>query len=145
MARGRTITIATALLLASTGVSVLAQQGALAGKATAEAQQPYTENYRVQLRDPASGAIVGTPQALDAQGRFSFTSLETNRRYLVELFLVKENRVVCTEGPFQLTTTRVSLTDIDIDCGKKPLALWLLAAGAGTAAVIAIATRSASQ
>ena len=123
----------------------MAQQGVLGGRATAEADQPYAENWRVQLRDPATGAIIGTATPLDAQGRFSFTSLETNRRYLIELFSVKENKVVCTEGPFSLSGTRISMTDIDIDCGKKPLALWLLAAGAGTAAVIAIATRSASQ
>lgn len=144
MKRGR-ILVMSAALLAMTGSSLLAQQGVLGGSATKEADPPYTD-YRVQLRDPATGAIVGNPENLNAQGRFSFTGLETSRRYLVELFSSKENKVVCTEGPFQLTTTNISLNNIDIECGlKKETAAWLLAAAAGAAAVAAVATRSASQ
>jgi hypothetical protein len=144
MARGRILMMSAALLAALTGATLMAQQGALGGTANKEADQPYTD-YRVQLRDPATGAIVGTPANLDAQARFSFTGLETNRRYLVELFSMKENKVVCTEGPFQLTATNVSLTNIDIECGNKEAAAWLLAAAAGVAAVAAVATRSASR
>jgi hypothetical protein len=34
---------------------------------------------------------------------------------------------------------------VNIDCGKVPAAVWLLAAGAGTAAAIALATNSTSN
>jgi hypothetical protein len=145
MVRGRFLAMGAAVLIAISGATVMAQQGVIGGRAEAEADPPYPENYRVQLRDPATGAIIGTPTPLDTQARFSFTNLETNRRYLIELVFIKDNKVLCTEGPFSLSTTRPSLTDVDINCGNKHLILWLLAAGAGTAAVIAIATHSASK
>ena len=135
----------TAIL--AVGVSpAMAQQtaGIIAGRATDEAKQPYTD-FAVQLRDVQTGQVVGT-QPLNAQGQFSFSGVEMTRRYLVELFNTRENRVVCTEGPFVLSTPQVpSKTDVNIDCGRTPVALWLLAAGAGAAAVIAVATRSVSQ
>jgi hypothetical protein len=133
-----------AFLVGVTGATLMAQQGALGGSAEKEAKPP--ANFRVQLRDPATGAIVGTPAALDAQARFSFTGLETTRRYLVELYSTTENRVKCTEGPFQLSATNPAVTNIDIECGlKKETAAWLLAAAAGAAAVAAVATQSASR
>jgi hypothetical protein len=129
------------------GVSpAMAQQsaGIISGKATDEAKQPYSD-YAVQLRDAASGAVVGT-QPLNAQGQFSFSGVELSRRFLVELLNTRENRVVCTEGPYMLSTPAMpSKTDVNIDCGGPPAALWLLAAGAGAAAAIAVATRSVSQ
>jgi hypothetical protein len=36
-------------------------------------------------------------------------------------------------------------SDVSIDCGQPTAALWLLTAGAGAAAAIAIGTRSASR
>jgi hypothetical protein len=44
-----------------------------------------------------------------------------------------------------LATGAANRTDVNIDCGKAPAALWLLAAGAGTAAAIALATNSTSN
>ena len=136
--------MSAAFLAAVTGATLMAQQGVLSGSAAKEAKPP--SNFRVQLRDPATGTIVGTPASLDGQARFSFTGLETNRRYLVELFSTTENRVKCTEGPYSLSATNISVTNIDIECGmRKETATWLLAAAAGAAAVVAVATRSASQ
>ena len=103
MKRGRILLVSAAFLLAVTGATVMAQQGVLSGSAAKEAKPP--SDFRVQLRDPATGAIVGTPASLDAAARFSFTGLETNRRYLVELYSTRENRVKCTEGPYSLSTT----------------------------------------
>ena len=128
------------------GVSpALAQQsnGSIAGKATDEARQPYSD-YSVQLRDAASGQIAGT-SPLTAQGQFTFTELQLSRRFLVELYSTKESKVVCTEGPYVLATGTPNRTDVNIDCGKAPAALWLLAAGAGTAAAIAVTTNSTSN
>jgi hypothetical protein len=124
---------------------VLAQQaaGIISGKATGEAKPPYSD-YAVQLRDAATGAVVGT-QPLGAQGQFSFSGAEISRRYLVELFNTSQSRIVCTEGPVVLTASKPFKTDVNIDCGKSPTAYWLLAAGAGAAAAIAVATRSVSQ
>jgi hypothetical protein len=117
--------------------------GMIGGKATDAAKQPYSD-YNVQLRDISSGQIVGTVP-LNAQGQFTFNSLQLSRRFLVELYSVKANHVVCTEGPFMLNNSVTSKTDVNIDCGKTPAALWLLAAGAGTAAAVALGVRSPSR
>lgn len=126
--------------------AVLAQQtsGMLAGKATDEAKKPYAD-YAVQLRDVATGQIAAS-QALNDQGQFSFSGVQMSRRYLVELFQIKERKVVCTEGPYVLSVPSLpSKTDINIDCGAVPAVLWLLLAGAGAAGTIAIVTRSPSK
>jgi hypothetical protein len=128
------------------GVSpALAQQanGSIAGKATDEARKPYSD-YSIQLRDAVSGQIAGTV-ALTTEGRFTFNQLPFTKRFLVELYNIKQNKVVCTEGPYVLATGSPTKADVNIDCGKAPAALWLLAAGAGTAAAIALATNSTSN
>lgn len=128
------------------GISpVMAQQvtGSISGKATDEAKKPYA-NYAVQLRDAESGQLVGTTP-LDAQGLFSFANLEVSRRFLVELYAVNDKKVICTEGPYPLTPGATDRSNVNIDCGAAPAALWLLAAGAGTVAAVAVATESASK
>ena len=123
----------------------LAQQisGVLGGKATDEAKKPY-DDYSVQLRNPQTGQVVAT-QPLSAQGQFSFDKVELNQKMLVELLNQKQNKIVCTEGPFELSAAHTSKTDVNIECGKKPATAWLLAAAAGAASAVAIGTRSASK
>ena len=145
MATRRFLAAGLAALL-TVGVSpALAQQanGSIAGKATDEARQPYSD-YTVQLRDAATGQVAGTV-TLGTQGQFSFSGLQLSQRFIVELYNTKESKVVCTEGPYVLATGAPSKTDVNIDCGKAPAALWLLAAGAGTAAAIALTTNSTSN
>jgi hypothetical protein len=115
---------------------LLAQQGAISGKATDEAHKPYPD-YSVRLREPQSGQIFGT-QPLDQQGRFAFSALTLGQSYIVELIdTTKNNRVVCTEGPFGLSQQQANRSDVNIDCGAPPAALWILAAAAGlTAGVV---------
>jgi hypothetical protein len=126
---------------------LLAQQrstaGAISGKATDEARKPYTD-YTVQLRDADTGQIV-TTVPLDAKGLYSFSNLELSRKFLVELYSVKDKEIICTEGPYPLAPSVSVRTDVNIDCGAAPAALWLLAAGAGTVAAVAVATESGSQ
>jgi hypothetical protein len=122
---------------------LVAQQGTISGRADDEARRPYTD-YSVQLMDLTTNQIAATVP-LDAQGQFGFTGVAPDKRYLVQLFHIKENRVVCTEGPYTIAgPNMLSRTDVDIDCGKPP-ALWLLAAAAGVAATVALATQSNSQ
>ncbi len=118
-----------------------AAPGTIAGKATDEAKKPYAD-YVVQLRDVASGVVANT-QPLDPQGQFSFLKSTVPGTYLIELVQVKEKKIVCTEGPYALTTAVPSRLDVNVSCGKAPLALWLLAAGA--AAAIVIVKRSNSK
>ena len=121
-------------------VTVSAQAaGTIGGKANDEAKKPYTD-YSVLLRDVASGQVVSTVQ-LDPQGLFSFQSVDLSRRFLVELFNAKSNKVVCTEGPYTLSDKLKAKTDVNISCGNNA-AWWLLGAGAGAATAIALAAQS---
>ena len=136
-----TIALTAALAFGAVPSNLLARQenGLLAGKATSEAKKPFTD-YVVQLRDPQSAQIVKTT-TLGAQGQFSFTGVLLSRRLVVELKNTKTNKVVCTEGPYVLTQTQLSRTDVDINCGASP-AWWLLAAAAGAGAGVAVLTAS---
>ena len=121
-----------------------AAPGTLSGRADDEAKKPYTD-YVVQLRDVNSGQVVNT-QPLEPQlGSFVFLGAGVPGSYLIELVVVKDKKIVCTEGPYNLTTAASSKIDINISCGKVPAAIWLLAAGAGAATAIAVATRSRSR
>ena len=136
--------VLSAALIAATAPA-LAQQaaGAIAGRATDEAKKPYTD-YAVQLRDVASGLVAST-LPLDEQGRFNFTGVAISQTYLVELVHIEKKKIICTEGPYSLTPAVPSKLDVNVHCGKAPAALWLLAAGAGAATAVAIATRSTSK
>ena len=138
MKNNRFVAIGLAFALASTAVptSLFAQQSSsLAGTAKDEAKKPFTD-YTVRARDVNTGTQ--TPaQALDAQGNFSLTSL-TTANYLVEL-LNKNDKVVCTEGPFDLSKQPIK-SDVVIDCNKVPTSWWLLGAAAAagiTAGIVA--------
>ena len=118
--------------------------GTIAGIATDEAKKPYAD-YKVQLRDLATSQIVSTV-TLDPQGRFTFGELALTKKYLVELYNTPKNKIVCTEGPYDLTRTFLK-NDVDISCNKVPAAWWLLgvAAAAGITAGVVVANQSNSQ
>jgi hypothetical protein len=133
-----------AVVLALGSAPLLAQQGAISGRATDEAESPYSE-YSVRLVRPDTGEIVGT-QVLDAEGRFSFTGLTIGQDLLVELIDTAENNeLVCTEGPFGLSQDVTSHSGINIDCGGPPAALWLIAGAAGLVTAVGILTQSNPQ
>lgn len=138
MKNNRFVAIALAFTLANTAVptALFAQQStSLAGTAKDEAKKPFTD-YTVRARDVVAGTQ--TPaQALDAQGNFSLTGLST-ANYLVEL-LNKNGKVVCTEGPFDLSKQAIK-SDVVIDCNKVPATWWLIGAAAAagiTAGIVA--------
>jgi hypothetical protein len=142
----RFVAFALAFTLASTSAPTMlfAQQSTtLAGTAKDEAKKPYTD-YTVRARDVKSGTQ--TPGvALDGQGNFSLTSLSTEN-YLVEL-VNKNGKVVCTEGPFDLSKQAIK-GDVIVDCGKVPAAWWLVGAAAAagvTAGVVAGGDASPSR
>ena len=120
-----------AAVLAVSGSPILfAQQGAISGKATDEARRPYPD-YSVRVREPQTGQLAAT-QPLATDGTFTVTGLTLGQRYIVEL--VNGNRVVCTEGPYNLNQGRTSISNVNIDCGLNPNSLWILAAAAGLTA-----------
>jgi hypothetical protein len=137
MKKNRFVTLALALTFTASAMpgSVLAQQStSLAGTAKDEAKQPYS-NYTVRARDVTAGTIADTTP-LNAQGGFSMTGL-TSAKYIVEL--VKGSKIVCTEGPFDMSQQAIK-SDVIVDCNKKAATAALVAAAlaAGvTAGVVA--------
>jgi hypothetical protein len=138
-------TLVAVLTVGAIPSQIAAQEsvGVISGTADDTAKRPFTD-YTVQLSDAATGEVVQTVK-VDEFGGFSFSNVELSKRFLVELVNVKINHVICTEGPFVLTTPNASVRrDVNIDCGAPPAAWWLLVAGAGTAAAIAFAVASPS-
>jgi hypothetical protein len=114
----------------------------LAGTAKKEAKKPYLE-FSARARNAQGGDIAGTTP-LDTNGDFSLGNLPP-ANYVVEL-LNKDGKVVCTEGPYDLTGVTAK-NDVDISCNKVPAAWWLLgaAAAAGVTAGVVIANASPSK
>jgi len=106
------------------------EQGNISGTAKKEAKKPYTD-YTVRARNVQQGVIASTVQ-LDTAGNFALASIDP-ANYLVELLDAK-GKVVCTEGPFDLSK-QPGKSGVNIECGK-PAAWWLLAA-AGAAGITA--------
>ena len=104
--------------------------GAISGTAKKEAKKPFT-NYSVRARNVQQGVVAATVQ-LDVNGDFALANVD-QANYLVEL-LDSKGKVVCTEGPFDLTK-QATKSGVNIQCGQ-PAAWWLLAA-AGAAGITA--------
>jgi hypothetical protein len=142
MAFRQVVAASLAVLLAVGASPLLAQQGAISGIATDEAESPYSD-FAVRLVNPATGEIIGAAQTLDAEGRFSFSGLPIGQDYMVELIDTTDNDdVVCTEGPFDLTQEITAQTGINIDCGGAPAALWILAGAAAVVTAVGLACQS---
>lgn len=130
------------------GVQILsAQQGqvtvTLGGIAKHEAKKPYTD-YTTRARNSMTGEITATVPNADPDANFLFTGLPP-AHYVVEL-LDKGGKVVCTEGPFDLTSQFLK-NDVDIKCHHAPVAWWLIgaAAAAGVTAGVVSGPTSASR
>ena len=138
------IALAFALAASAAPTAVFAQQStSIAGTAESQAKKPYSD-WKVRARDVKAGTV-SPSVTLGSDGKFSLTGLTTSN-YAVEL-LNKDNKVVCTEGPFDLSKQAIK-SDVVIDCGKIPAAWWLVGAGAAagiTAGVVALSTTSPSR
>ena len=65
----------------------------------------------------------------------------------IDDFKNKDGKVVCTEGPFDLSTQAIK-SDVIVDCGKVPAAWWLVGAAAAagiTAGIVAAGPASAAR
>jgi len=139
--------LAMALAATIAAVPILAQQAppsvTLGGKAKKEAKKPYTD-YTTRARNVQTGEIAGTATNADPDANFNIAGLPP-ANYVLEL-LNKDGKVVCTEGPYDMTQQFLK-TDIDISCNKVPAAWWLLgiAAAAGITAGVVVANQSNAQ
>lgn len=139
--------VAAGLAAVMASVSIIAQQAppavSLNGVAKKEAKRPYSD-FTTRARNVQTGEIAGTATNADPDANFAITGLPPGN-YVLEL-LNKDGKIVCTEGPFDLTQTFVR-NNIEINCGKVPAAWWLLgvAAAAGITAGVVIADSSPSQ
>jgi hypothetical protein len=126
--------VAAALAVGTTQSALIAagqQTASIIGTAKNEAAKPYLD-YTVQARDTQQGQIAATTK-LDSEGNFSLLNL-SSAKYVVEL-VNKDQKIVCTEGPFDLTQNMMR-DKVNIDCDRVPAAWWLLGA-AGAAGVTA--------
>lgn len=111
------------------------------GTAKNEAKKPYTD-YSVRARNIQQGQIGGTTQ-LDSDGNFSLANLAP-ANYSVEL-LNRDGKVVCTEGPYNLTQQQLTKDGVNISCNKVPAAWWLIGAAAAAGITAGVLTASAAQ
>lgn len=134
--------VAAAVAVAVSSTNLMAQSVQITGTAKNEAKKPFTD-FTVRARDIAQGQIAGT-SPLDSEGAFSLSTL-TAGKYAVEL-VNKNGKVVCTEGPFDLTT-QAAQNNVVIDCNKIPAAWWIVgaAAAAGITAGVVTTGDSASR
>ena len=137
--------LAVAMAIAALPVSAVAGAGGqqtvtLGGTGKKEAKKPYTQ-YSTRARNSMTGDIVGTTP-LDVDANFTLANLPP-ASYVVEL-LDKDQKLVCTEGPFNLTQ-QLAKTDVDISCNKVPVAWWLLGAAAAAGITAGIVTASPSR
>jgi hypothetical protein len=143
MRKALAVLVAVALVVGATLVPVAAQppgqasgaqpQGQIAGTAKNEAKRPYA-NYEVRARLVGTTGLASTVQP-DQNAGFALNRLALGS-YVVELFDVRQSKVVCTEGPFDLTRAMPSKTDVNISCNRVPAA-WLLLSAAGAAGLAA--------
>jgi hypothetical protein len=132
--RARLAVLSLALAL-STTTSGAQEKGIIFGTAPTETRAPFSD-YLVRVRDAETGELAG----LSAVGEFATYSAEglpLARPLLIELHDVKNGRIICLQGPYRVTAAAPILTDVIIECGKKPAANWLLPASAGLPAVVA--------
>jgi uncharacterized protein YfaS (alpha-2-macroglobulin family) len=66
--------------------------------------------------------------------------VDLSRRIQVELFNSKDNKVVCTEGPYTLNDKQITKS-VNINCGNDT-ARWVLLAVAGAGAAAAVTSGS---
>lgn len=133
---GVAVALATSLLLSP--LQAAGQAGYLSGHARAETKQPYSD-YSVRARSVADGTIQSTV-VLDAQGNFRLEGL-TAGKFVLELTRAGQNKVICSEGPFDVEPVAASdgpfgRDNIAVACGKVPVA-WLLLGAAAAAGITA--------
>ena len=137
MKNNRFVAIALAFTLANTAVPIglLAQQStSLAGTAKDEAKKPFTD-YTVRARDVTAGTIADDRRPSGWPGRTSRSRGLSTANYIVEL-VNKNGKVVCTEGPFDLSKQAIK-SDVIVDCNKAGVA--------ATGRLLAAAARPASR
>ena len=127
----------------SASLAAASQTVTVTGTAKKEAKRPYGD-YVVRARQVDTGQIAASVP-LDGSANFELTGL-TPAVYLMEL-VNATGKVVCTEGPFDLTA-QTNRDGVIIDCNKVPAAWWILGAAAAagiTAGVVAAGSTSPSR
>jgi hypothetical protein len=141
VALGLAMALATGLIMQPLGARGAQGSGSISGIAK-DAKKPYPK-WSVRARNTVQGTIASTVP-LDQDAKFALNAIDP-AKYVVEL-LNEDGKVVCTEGPFDLTQ-QPNRPNVVIDCGN-PAAWWLLAAAAAagiTAGVVAAGPASPSR
>jgi hypothetical protein len=134
-----------ALVLGPFAMHAVAQDtGALAGRSNYRDPDVV---YEVRIQSTDTNEIVGR-MTLPDDRRFSISGIGLPGRFLVVLYDVTRDRVVCTEGPYELTPGSLDSAqklDLVISCGRPPAALLLAILAGATTGVLAFTLRSGSH
>jgi hypothetical protein len=133
---GIALSLVGSLFIGSLGAAA-PSSGFLSGEARAETKQPYSD-FAVRARNIADGTVEATT-TLDAKGNFKLDGLPAGKM-IVELTRVGQNKVICSEGPFDIKPAApdqpFGKDDISIAC-NQPIAAWLLVTAAAAAGITA--------
>ena len=141
VALGLAMALATGLMMQPVRAGGSQGSGSISGLAK-DAKKPYPK-WSVRARNTVQGQVAATVP-LDTDAKFALNGIDP-AKYVVEL-LNENGKVVCTEGPFDLTQ-KPDRPGVVIDCGN-PAAWWLLAAAGAagiTAGVVAAGPASPSR
>ena len=137
------VALGVAMVSALLTANVTAQDaGTIAGTS-----KTHGANYEVRLQDVTTRQVVSRV-SLDQGDAFSFPGLALPGNFLVVLYDTANARVVCTEGPYELTPgsqATAQKLDVRISCGKPPALLWFGGLAGATAAVLAVTLQSGSN
>ena len=133
--RTLTLSLVATLVLGAvpTPSTAQTQTTIIRGTAKDEAKTPFTD-FTVQARELEAGRMTNSVP-LDQDGNFVLKGLPVYK-YMLEL-IDPQGRVVCTEGPLDVTTTQPTL-DVDVNCGHVPAAFLILGAAAAGGAVAGV-------
>jgi hypothetical protein len=122
-----------------------AQSASINGTAKNEVKMPYAD-YTIRVRNVMTGAIVSTV-VLDGMANWAFQGLSP-ADYVVELVKTSNmDKVICSEGPFDLVKQQLTKSNVNINCNNHEAAWWLLggAAAAGITAGVVKEKKSKSK
>ena len=139
VAVGMAIAMATVMTLQPVTAGNRQGAGAVSGIAK-DAKKPYRDfSVRGRIVEGVGLGNLTQPVELDAEARFNLAGIDL-AKYQLEL-LNKQGKVVCTEGPVDLTK-QPNLPNVVIDCGN-PYGFLLLGAAAVAGITGAVVARGA--
>ncbi len=88
--------------------------------------------YSACFRDVNQPSAVACVPVRDK--KYSLSLPADGAKYLIELQDMKEKKIICTEGPVE-SGNKTSAKVVNIECGSKAVAWWILLGAVGVATI----------